>query len=116
MNNHYNGTFLEPWGERARAATASRCSSGSCAKWPSSNSAARPQRRPARLEAARRLAYNDLSADRQTVAAVQAMEAILARHAAGMPDAVAYVNHQAGGLVLFSPGNNAAEVLYADRV
>ena len=35
------------------------------------------------LDLARALAYNDLSADRQTVAVVQAMEAILARHVAG---------------------------------
>ena len=72
--------------------------------------------RDSRLEAARSLAYSDLSADRQVVAAVQAMEAILARRAAGTPDAVAYVNHPAGGLVLFSPGHSEGEVLYGPRV
>ncbi len=45
--------------------------------------------------AARTLAYNDLSADRQTVAAVQAMEAILARHAAGTPNCVVDVERPA---------------------
>jgi len=62
------------------------------------------------------LQYNDLAADRQTEAAVQAMEAILARHAAGVPDAVVKVNHDAGGLVMFSPGAAEPELLYAGRV
>ena len=69
-----------------------------------------------RLEVARDLGYNDLSADRQTIAAVQAMEAILSRHAAGKPDAVVQVNHPAGGLVLFTPGSSEGEVLFAGRV
>ena len=48
--------------------------------------------RDSRLAAAAELAYNDLAADRQTVAAVQAMEAILAKHAAGTPNCVVEVN------------------------
>ena len=40
----------------------------------------------------RALRYNDLAADRQVVAAVQAMEAILAHAAAGTPDGVARVS------------------------
>jgi hypothetical protein len=50
------------------------------------------------------------------VAAVQAMEAILARHAAGTPNCVVEVDHRLGGLVLLTPGSGAAEVLYAGRV
>ena len=69
-----------------------------------------------RLAAARRLAYNDISCDRQTVAAVQAMEAILARHAAGQPNCVVEVDHASGGLVLFAPGKSEGEVLYGGRV
>jgi hypothetical protein len=69
-----------------------------------------------RLEAARRLLYNDLSADRQIVAAVQAMEAILAEHAAGRPNAIVEVNGAQGGLVLFTPGNPSGQVLYSERV
>ncbi len=64
----------------------------------------------------RALAYNDITADRQTVAAVQAMEAILARHAAGQPDCVVYTDHAAGGLVLFAPGSREPEILYPGRV
>ena len=85
------------------AATASKCWSDSCAKSRRSSLAGRPvDASPA--AAARSLAYNDSSADRQTVAAVQAMEAILARHAAGEPNCVVEVDHPAGGLVLLRPG------------
>src|SRR5262249_45281807 len=47
-----------------------------------------PKHREKRLAAARRLAYNDLSADKQVVAAVQALEAILKHHADGKPGGV----------------------------
>ncbi len=40
INNHYNGTFLEPWAPAHNAGTELRCSSVSSAKWPRSNSVA----------------------------------------------------------------------------
>jgi hypothetical protein len=64
----------------------------------------------------RALTYNDLSADRNCVAIVQALEAILARAAAGVPGCVVKVNHEAGGLVLFEPGNATPTILYPGRV
>jgi hypothetical protein len=64
----------------------------------------------------RALTYNDLTADRQVVAAVQAMEAILARHVAGTPNCVVQVNDSRGGLVLYAPGKSSAEVLYEPAV
>ena len=64
----------------------------------------------------RTLAYNDLAADRQVVAAVQAMEAILARHVAGEPNCIVHVNEPRGGLVLYAPGNAAPDVLYQPAV
>ena len=72
--------------------------------------------RAARLEAARKLNYNDVSADRQVVAAVQAMEAVLAKHAAGTPNCIVEIDHKLGGLVLLAPGNAEPEVLYSGRV
>jgi hypothetical protein len=72
--------------------------------------------RSQRLEAARSLAYNDVSADRQVVAAVQAMEAILARHAAGTPNCIVEIDHKLGGLVLLVPGRSEPELLYPGRV
>ena len=76
-----------------------------------------PEReRNSRLQNARSLCYNDLSADRQVVAAVQALEAILDRAATGSPDAVVRVNDAQGGLVLYQPGDSKPEVLYKPAV
>jgi len=64
----------------------------------------------------RALTYNDLSADRNTVAVIQALEAILAKQASGRPGCIVQVNGPGGGLVLRAPGNPEPEILYADRV
>jgi D-galacturonate reductase len=116
MNNHYNGTFLEPWGERSQRGYGIEVLERFVREVAVVEHGGTLGDRPARLAAARELAYNDLASDRQTVAAVEAMEAILARHAAGQPDCVVRVNHPAGGLVLLAPGKNEPEVLYAGRV
>jgi D-galacturonate reductase len=116
INNHYSAPFLEPWGDRSQrgygvevierfAREVARVEWGGLAG-----------DRPNRLRQARALAYNDLAADRQTVAAVQALEAILAHQAAGRPDAVVRVNDDRGGLVLYHPGSAGGEVLYGPRV
>ena len=44
------------------------------------------------------------------------MEAILHRHAAGVPDCVVHVNEPRGGLVLYAPGSSEPEVLYQPPV
>jgi D-galacturonate reductase len=116
MNNHYNGTFLEPWGERSQRGYGIEVLERFVREVATVEHGGPAAERPARLEAARRLAYNDIAADRQTVAAVQALEAILARHAAGQPDCVVHVDHPAGGLVLFAPGKTEPDVLYSGRV
>jgi hypothetical protein len=58
----------------------------------------------------RALTYNDLSADRQVVAAVQAMEAILDHAARGQPDGVVRIDDDR--LTLHLPGV-APSVLHA---
>ncbi len=116
MNNHYNGTFLEPWGERSQRGYGVEVLERFVRELARVEFGGPADQRPARLEQARALAYNDLQADRQTIAAVQAMESILARHADGIPNAVVYVNHPAGGLVMFTPGQAKPEVLYAGQV
>lgn len=116
INNHYNGTFVEPWGDRSQRGYGIEVLERFVREVATVEFGGPAAERTRRLEAARALQYNDLSADRQTVAAVQAMEAILARHAAGEPDAVVHVNHAAGGLVLLVPGREKPEVLYAPRV
>ena len=75
-----------------------------------------PAHRAERLGQMRALTYNDLAADRNCVAIVQAMEAILARAAAGVPGCVVKVNGTGGGLVLLEPGNGTAQLLYSGRV
>ena len=72
--------------------------------------------RSERLQQVNALSYNDVRADRNTVALVQALEAILHHHALGKPDGVVEVNSPQGGLVLRLPGTQEALVLYAPRV
>ena len=116
INNHYNGTFLEPWGERSQRGYGLEVLDRFVREVATVEFGGPASERPARLAAARQFAYNDLSADRQVVAAVQAMEAILARHAAGTPNCIVQIDHARGGLVLLAPGRAEVEVLYAGRV
>ena len=116
INNHYNGSFVEPWGERSQRGYGIEVLERFVREVATVEIGGPAAQRDERLEQARDLAYNDLVADRQTVAAVQAMEAILERHAGGEPDAVVHVNHPAGGLVLLVPGSERPDVLYAPRV
>jgi len=112
MNNHYNAAVLEPWGERAQRGYGIEVIERFMAEAAHVEFGGPSSERDGRLASAQALTYNDLTADRQVVAAVEAMEAILARHAAGEPDAVVHVNDPAGGLVLHQPGAEGAEVLY----
>ena len=100
----------------ANAATVWRSFAASSRRSPTSSTAAPPDGRGERLRRMGELAYNDLSADRTVVATVQAMEAILRRHADGRPGCQAVVNGPAGGLVLHAPGRADGEVLYAGKV
>lgn len=116
MNNHYNGTFWEPWGERSQRGYGVEVLERFVREVATVEHGGPASERSKRLEAARALQYNDVSADRQVVAAVQAMEAILAKHAAGTPNCVVNVNEEQGGLVLYSPGTSVPEVLYTGKV
>lgn len=116
INNHYNGSFLEPWGERSQRGYGLEVLERFVREVARVEFGGPAEERSARLSTARDLAYNDLAADRQTVATVEAMEAILTSHAAGRPNAVVEVNHKAGGLVLFEPGSSEGKVLYEGRV
>lgn len=116
MNNHYNGAFLEPWGERSQRGYGVETIERFAREVATVEFGGPREERSERLRAMRELDYNDISADRQTVAAVQAMEAILAKHAAGEPDCIVRVNHDGKGLVLFRPSGAKPEVLYEGRV
>jgi D-galacturonate reductase len=116
MNNHYNGSFLEPWGDRSQRGYGIEVIERFVRELAYVELGGSRADRTARLEEISRLSYNDLSADRQTVAAVQALEAILERQAHGEPDCVVRVNDPQGGLVLYRPGSAEPTVLYPNPI
>jgi len=116
MNNHYNGTFVEPWGARSQRGYGIEVLERFAREVAYVEFAGEPADRSQRLHEMQALGYNDLAADRQTVAAVQALEAILERHVAGEPDCVVRVNDPLGGLVLYHPNGRPPEVLYSGMV
>ncbi len=116
LNNHFNAPFLEPWGERSERGYGIEVIEQFVREVAFVEFGGDASERDSRLNEMRQLTYNDLTADRQTVATVQALEAILERAAAGQPDCVVRVNGPDGGLVLYVPGSTEHEVLYAPEV
>ena len=116
INNHYNGTFVEPSGERLQRGYGIEVLERFVREVGFVEFAGSAESRGERLEQMRALSYNDVSADRQVVAAVQAMEAILGEHATGHPDCVVKVNDEHGGLVLYRPGSSEPVILYEPSV
>jgi len=115
-NHHYNGTFVEPWGDRSQRGYGLEVIRRFFEEVAFVEFAGPLERRDERLRRMRELEYNDLSADRSVVAAVQAMEAILRRQAEGRPGCQVAVNGPHGGLILWTPGEAAPIVLYAPAV
>jgi predicted dehydrogenase len=115
-NYHYNGSFLEPWGERSQRGYGIEIIQKFFEEAAYVEHGGPATSRGERLQAMRALTYNDVTADRNTVAIVQAMEALLARQAAGHPAGVVEVNGPRGGLVLLTPGSAEATVLYHGAV
>lgn len=115
-NHHYNGKFLEPWNERSQRGYGIEIIRRFFEEVAHVEHGGPASGRDSRLAAVRGLGHADATADRNTVATVQAVEAILGRHAAGAPGCVVKVNDPAGGLVLYAPGSTEAQVLYAGPV
>jgi D-galacturonate reductase len=115
-NYHYNGTFLEPWGERSQRGYGIEILRRFFEEIAYVEHGGPASERPRRLAAARELTYNDVTADRNSVAVVQALEAILQAQVNGRPGSMVEVNGPKGGLVLTSPGSPESVVLYAGRV
>jgi len=111
-NYHYNGTFLEPWGERSQRGYGIETIERFFREVAFVEHGGPPGDRPARLAQMRALTYNDLSADRNCVAIVQALEAILAKAAAGTPGCVVKVKPKEGGLVILEPGGAIGELYH----
>ncbi|TWT58574.1 putative oxidoreductase YdgJ [Thalassoglobus neptunius] len=116
INNHYNGSFLEPWGERSQRGYGIEVIERFVREVACVELGGPESERIERLKAMQSLPYNDVDADRQVVCAVQALEAILYSAANGQPDGVARVNDERGGLVLYLPGKAEPEVLYEPRL
>jgi len=114
-NHHYNGKFVEPWNEPVQRGYGIEILTRFFEEVAYVEYGPSESSRDERLSRMRQLDYNDLSADRNCVAIVQAMEAILARHADGEPGCRVLINSEDGGSVLQSP-TGAKTVLYAKRV
>ncbi len=101
INNHYNGTFVEPWGERTQRGYGVEVIDRFAREVAFVEHGGSAAARDERLQSVRSLHYADLAADRQVVAAVQAMEMILEQQAAGCPDCV--VRYDGQQLQLLKP-------------
>jgi D-galacturonate reductase len=112
MNTHYNGTFVEPWGERSQRGYGVEVLRRFVEEVAYVEHGGAAEKRRDRLEEMRALKYNDLAADRQVVAAVQAMEAILEHAAKGQPDGVVRIE-DGGRMALHLPGKPDPIVLYS---
>jgi D-galacturonate reductase len=115
-NHHYNGMFIEPWGERSQRGYGLEVLRRFFEETAFVEYGGPAPERSRRLEQMRALTYNDVASDRPTVAVVQALEAILALHAQGKPGGVVFVNEVRGGLVLQAPNVAEPQVLYTPRV
>ncbi len=111
-NFHYNGTFLEPWGERSQRGYGIEIIERFFREVAFVEYGGGPELRSERLSQMRALTYNDLSADRNCVAIVQALEAILAKAASGTPGCIVKVNQPEGGLMLLGPGIATSELYH----
>lgn len=114
-NHHYNAAFLEPWGERTHRGYGIEVIERFFRE-VAFVEFGHTGERSERLRAMNALNYNDIRADRNVVAVVQALEAILAAQAAGHPDAVVKLSTPSPGLYLFKPGILEPEILYSHRV
>jgi predicted dehydrogenase len=115
-NHHYNAKFTEPWGDRSQRGYGIEILRRFFEEVAYVEFGGPSADRAKRLQQMRALNYNDILADRNTVAVVQAMEAILGRHVRGQPGGVVEVNGSSGGLVLRLPGKTDYDFLYPDRV
>jgi len=115
-NHHYNGTFVEPWGARSQRGYGIEIIERFFEEVAFVEFGGPAEKRNERLAQMRALSYNDVSADRNVVAAVQSLEAILRAHAAGRPGGQVHVNGARPGLWLSVPGQGEPECLYPEAV
>jgi D-galacturonate reductase len=115
-NHHYNASFLEPWGTHTQRGYGIEILHRFFYELAYVEHCGPAELRHHRYQEIASLQYNDLSADRNTVAVVQALEAILTAHAEGQPGSIVKVNSPQGGLVLYKPGVAEPVILYSPPV
>ena len=114
-NHHYNGTFVEPWDEPSQRGYGLEAIQRFFEEVVQVEHGGPASEREMRLAHGRSLSHNDISADRNCVAIVQAMEAILEDQANGSAGTLAEVNGPDGGLVLLRR-RGPSKILYSPRV
>jgi len=113
MNNHYNGSFIEPWGENSQRGYGIEVIER-FVREVATVEFGQEGTKDERFQQMNSLDYNNLSADRQVVAAVHAVEAILEKAAAGEPNCI--VNYgDDGSLNLFNPNSLQSETLSSGK-
>jgi predicted dehydrogenase len=112
-NHHYSAATIEPWNERAERGYGIEAIRRFFEEVAYVEFGGAQSERHHRLEEMRDLAYNDLSADRNVVAAVQALEAILSKQAGSQPGCFVKARLESDGLWLHAPGHAEPERLYA---
>ena len=112
INTHYNATFVEPWGERTQRGYGMEVLRRFVEEVAYVEFGGPVGQRSNRVDEMRALRYNDLAADRQVVAAVHAMEAILASAVADAPDGIVRMSPE-GRMTLYLPARPEPVVLYS---
>ena len=92
LNNHYSGSFVEPDGRHTHRGYGIEVLEQFVREVAYVEFGGDKSQRVNRIDEMRQLDYNDIVADRQVVAAVEALEAILQEHVRGVPDCVVRVN------------------------
>lgn len=93
-NYHYNGTFEEPWCERSQRGYGIETLRHFFEQVATVEFGGPQSERPKRLTVMRNQSYNDLAADRNCVAVIQAVETILKRSHGTMTAAELFLDRQ----------------------
>jgi hypothetical protein len=113
-NHHYNATFVEPWGDCSQRGYGIEVLRRFFEEVAFVEHGGPESLRGQRLQQMRELAYNDIGAERNTVAVVQALESLLQQQAEGRPGGVVEVSGSPERLFLRLPGQADPVVLYTD--
>jgi len=115
-NHHYNSEAIDPWGYRSKKGYGLEVIERFFIECAMVNQAESVPGRNNVLSEIRRMGYAALEAERNVVAVVQSMEAILSSHAEGFPGGVVFVDDPLGGLVLRLPGSLPPVLLYQPMI